>query len=80
MSLRVDTKFITFMGTLINVADISWSQVYDDKTFYDDDKPWTMVVHFRGVSQSIPFNFKTQREAQGAHNYFSNLVYGSNNE
>lgn len=66
--------FITFKDTLINVEDISWAGVSSERTFYDDDKPWSMTINYRGVGKFTVFNFETQIEAQNSYQYFKQLV------
>ena len=64
-----DPKFIVFENVLINVADISWSGVDSEAQGYgpDPDKPWSMTVNFRGVSQFVRFDFETHENAKTAH-------------
>lgn len=65
-------KFVMFENVLINVADISWASEESGK--YDPDKPWSMTVHFKGVSQFVRFDFKTHNEAKVAYHRLTQLV------
>jgi len=67
-------KFIMFENVLINVTDISWSRVDSEAEELDPYKPWSMTVHFKGVSQFVRFDFKTHNEAKVAYHKLTQLV------
>lgn len=67
--------FIVFRDILINPVDVSWAKVRDWQYYADDDhKPWAVIVHFRGVSEFLIYDYETEEKAKKGLRDFENLI------
>jgi len=68
--------FIVFRDILINPVDVSWARTRDWHSYVDDDdsKPWIVIVHFRGVSEFLTFDYETEEKAKEGLWDFENLI------